>query len=253
MGSKWLLLGVALASTGAVAAERAAFGPGEQLTFEVSLLGIPAGKAQVTVGWEMEQFGASVWPLVCIGETTNVAQAFNVKDRFVSYFDPSSGRSLGADFFVQEGNYRRRERYRYAPDQGKIFTTKQSAGRDAVDGEYESEPSTMDLAGAAFRLRNEKLAVGQRHEMPIFTGTKVYQLHALVDSKETVTTKLGTFETFKVRVNGDFNGKLATKGDMTLYLTTDDRHVPVRMSAEFVVGSILIDAVKYEPGREGAL
>ncbi len=253
MGSKWLLLGVVLASVSAGAAERSVFGPGEQLTFEVSLLGIPAGKAQVTVGWEMEQFGASVWPLVCVGETAHVAQAFNVKDRFVSYFDPSTGRSLGADFFVQEGNHRRRERYRYAPEQRRIFTTKQTAGRDAVDGEYESEPGTMDLAAAAFQLRNRKLEVGQRHELPIFTGTKTYQLYAIIDGTQTLTTKLGTFEAFKVRVNGDFNGKLATKGDMTLYLTTDERHVPVRMSAEFVVGSIQIDAVKYEPGRQGAL
>lgn len=226
-----------------------AFGPGEQTTYEVTFLGVPTGVAQITVGWAMEQFGRQVWPLVFYGQTTSVAAAFPVKDRFVSYWDPKASHSVGADFFVDENKKRRRERYRYDFSALKAFTTRQHEGAEPSEREFDIAPETMDLAGTAFSLRTTPLKVGDVHELPVFTGVKTYQARATVVAKETLTTKLGQVEVFRVTVNGEFNGKMATKGLMTVYYTADARQFPVKAEAEFMLGSVVLEATRFEPGN----
>ncbi|HEY1086636.1 MAG TPA: DUF3108 domain-containing protein, partial [Archangium sp.] len=60
---------------------------------------------------------------------------------------------------------------------------------------------------------------------------------------------LGSQEVFRVTVNGDFSGKLATEGLMTLFYTADEKQLPVLAQAKLVLGTVKIEAVKYEPGR----
>lgn len=251
---RWVLLGCLLPMLGLATPlestkRKNVFGPGEQTTFEVSLLGVMAGTAQVTVGWQMEHYGKTVWPLVCTGQTAGVASPIKLKDKFVAYFDPEQQRSIGADFFTHEGDSRRRERYRYDRSVNQAFAHKQWNADPAYEKVYDISPDAMDLAGAGFAIRNRQLEVGQVHELPIFTGGAQYLMKAVVERTEEITTKLGTFKALVIKVNGDFSGKLKTSADMTMYMSADERHLPLRLRADFAVGSVVIDAVKYEPGR----
>ncbi|MGV3623427.1 MAG: DUF3108 domain-containing protein [Archangium sp.] len=225
------------------------FGPGEQTEYEVSYLGLVAGRAQLTVGWPTEQFGHDVWPLVCIGETTSFGSVFPVKDRFISYWDPSARRTLGADFFVNENRKKRKEHYEYDFPNNQAIVTRQLEGQAPYEIRYDIEEGTLDLAAAGFGLRNEKLVVGAVHEMPVFLGNRYYKMQATVVGRETLKTQLGDLEVYRVTVNGAFSGKLATKGLMTLFYTADEKQLPVRAEAEFLLGKIRLDAVKYAQGR----
>lgn len=225
------------------------FGPGEQTEYEVSYMGITAGRAQLTVGWKMEQFGHEVWPLICVGETSSVGAIFPVKDRFVSYWDPLERRTVGADFFVNENRHRRKERYRYDFDAQQAIVTRQLEGQEPYERRYDIEQGTLDLAAAGFGLRNTKLVVGDVHEMPIFVGNRYYKMQATVVGREKLKTGLGELDVYRVTVNGEFNGKLATRGLMTLFYTADDKQLPVRAEAEFLLGKVRLDAVKHLPGR----
>lgn len=240
----WLT--VVLGSAGAWAQ---AFGPGEQTTYSVRYLGLVAGTAQVTVGWKMEQYEREVWPLVCVGRTTDAGAVFPVNDRFVSYWDPVAQEAVGSDLVAEENRKRRRERYRYDFAAMEAIATRQQAGSPPTEARYALEPGTVDLASAAFRLRNSKLAVGQEHEMPIFTGVKVYKLKATVTGTERLAVAgLGEVDVFRVTVNTDFSGSLATRGLVTLFYTSDEKQLPVRAEADFLLGKVVLEAVKYEPG-----
>jgi hypothetical protein len=229
-----------------------AFGPGEQTVYEVSWLGITAGRAEVTVGWPVEKFGRTVWPLVCFGRTVSVGAIYRVRDRFTSYWDPVAQRPVGSDFFVDEQTEHRRERYRYDGEALQVFATKQREGLAPYDASYGIPgPETMDLASAGFSLRNLPLVVGLEREVPVFTGHKVYVMSVRVQAREQLLTRLGALEVFRVTVNGDFTGKLATKGLITLFYTADGRALPVRAEAELVLGTVALDVVSYEPGRSG--
>ncbi|MFO0597056.1 MAG: DUF3108 domain-containing protein [Myxococcaceae bacterium] len=250
-----LIAALVLASSSAFALDpakvKSVFGPGEQTTYEVSYLGFVAGRAQLTVGWSMEQFGHEVWPLVCLGETTKTAAGlWPIKDRFISYWDPLEQRAVGSDFFVQENTHKHRERYQYDLSTKQAIVTRYPEGKEPWQFSFDNvAEDTRDLAAAGFSLRNVPLVVGAVHQMPIFTGVKLYQMKATVIGRETIDSSLGEVEVYKVTVNGDFNGKLATQGLITLYYTADEKQLPVRAEADFLFGKVLIDAVKYEQGR----
>lgn len=237
-----------LAGSAAAAIPESVFTPGERTRYAVKYLGLTTGEAELTVGWKMTQYGHEVWPLVCAGRTTSVGAIFAVNDRFISYWDPQARQAVGADFLADENRKRRRERYRYDFEAGAALTSKQKAGEPAREGRYDIGPGTMDLASATFSLRNQPLAVGSSWELPIFTGTKAYQLKADVVGLEPLETALGTLDVYRVTVNGDFSGKLATRGLMTIFYTADGRRLPVRAEAEFALGTITLEVVSWEPG-----
>jgi len=239
-------LGAALCAR---AEEPLAFGPGEQIRYQVSYLGVVAGEAQVTVGWRMQQFGREVWPLVCAGRTTALTDVVRVRDRFVSYWDPTLGQSVGADYFADENHKKRRERFEYDLSGGKIRVTRQKPGQPPSERIFDSPTAPFDLAAAGFSLRTKPLEVGAVYDMPIFTGVKLFTMHAKVEAKEKLQTQLGELEVYRVSFNGEFEGKLKTKSDMTIYFTADERRVPVRGKADLLLGSLMIDAVAWEPGH----
>lgn len=248
------LLGFSLVALSAQAVEaplKSVFGPGEQTTYEVSYLGLVAGRAQLTVGWTMQQEGHEVWPLVCLGDTTmSLGGLWPIHDRFVSYWDPREERSVASDFFVNENKHKRRERYRYDLESRKAIVTRYP--ENAVPWEFSFDDialETRDLAAAGFTLRNRKLEPGAVYELPIFTGVKTYLMKATVVGREQLDSQLGEVPVYRVTVNGDFNGKMATSGLITLFYTADEKQLPVRAEVEFVIGKVRLDAVKYEQGR----
>lgn len=225
------------------------FGPGEQTTYEVSYLGIVAGRAQLTVGWKMQQLGHEVWPLVCLGETTQVGAVYPIRDRFISYWDPVERRAIASDFFVDENKYRKKERYTYDHAARLAFVKRHIEGKQPTERTFDISGETLDLASAGYSLRNEVLVPGTVHELPIFTGVRHYTLRATVVGKEKLSLPLGELEVFRVTVNGEFSGNLQTQGLITLFYTADEKQLPVRAEAEFLFGKVRLDAVAYAPGH----
>jgi hypothetical protein len=228
-----------------------AFTPGEQTAYEVTWLTLTAGTAQLTVGWPSEQFGHTVWPLVCVGQTTSAGAAvYRVKDRFISYWDPTAQQPVGADFFVDEATEHRRERFTYDRAGGQVLVRRQREGEGVKERQFGLPEGTMDLAATGFWLRNVPLQPGLERTVPIFTGNKVFNMLIKVEGRQQLTTQLGELDVWRLTVNGDFTGKLASKGRMTLFFTTDARQLPVRFEAELLLGTVALDITSYAPGRQ---
>lgn len=243
------VLALWLSLSAQAAADRSAFGPGEQMTFDVSYLGVTAGQAQITVGASMRQHGAEVWPIVCIAKTTSVADLYPIRDRFISYWEPRERRSVGSDFFQDENGKRRRERVRLDATEKKAFVTRQRNG--ATDElTYDIGDTWADVAGAMLALRNQTLSVGHTVRVPVFTGDSLFVMEARVEGRQTLQTRLGERDVFRLRVRSEFSGKLATRRDMQLYLTADAQAVPVRIEADFLLGTIRAELSAYSSGRD---
>jgi Protein of unknown function (DUF3108) len=243
------LLSGMLVSTVAMAQEPGkAFGPGEQSLYRVQYLGVTAGTAQITVGAPMKQWGAQVWPIVSLAKSDPTFGVWPIKDKFVSYWHSEGQRSLGSDFFVDENNKRRRQRIQMK-DHRTAHVIRQKEGAQPVEATHELPEGSMDLAGATFALRNRGISDGQEYTYPVFTGSKTFMLRAKVEGRQQLKTVLGEREVFRVKLQTDFSEKLQTKRDIVAYFTTDSSHVPVRIEAEFVLGSIVADLAEYKQGR----
>ncbi|MHB8875589.1 MAG: DUF3108 domain-containing protein [Myxococcaceae bacterium] len=225
-----------------------AFGPGEQSTYNVVYLGLSAGTAQVTVGTEMKQWGKEVWPIVATVKSESLVDFYPIRDRFVTYWDDRQQRTLGSDLFADENHKKRRQRIRLDGPEAQV--TRQKEGAEAQETSHEVPQQTMDMAAVAFALRNKPLKVGDEYALPVFTGVKLFDLEAKVEGVEKLQTVLGSREVVRVRVTTQFSGKLAAKRDMIAYFTNDSRHVPVKIEADFLLGTVVGELTRYEPGRD---
>jgi len=227
---------------------RSAFGPGEQSTFEVSYLGVPTGIATITVGLKMQQYGRDVWPLVCTAQTD--LDIYPVRDRFVSYWDFAAQQNVGSDFVADENKKRRREKFRYDRVAGKIFATKQAGGKEERALEYPLPEGVVDLAAAAFQVRNKPLNIDDVVTVSIFTGMITYQMTAKVEGREKLKTVMGEKDCLRVSFTAAWSGMLAPRKPLTMYFTDDAFHVPVRFEAELVLGSVVAELKTFYPGKD---
>lgn len=230
-----------------------AFGPGEQASYRVKYLGLTAGTAQVAVGAPMDQFGQKVWPLVATAKSDSMLGVWPIKSRFVSYWESGSQRSLGSDLHSDENNKRRRQRIQLTDNGKKAQVMKQKEGEAPRESSRDLPEGTVDMASATFALRNRPLEVGQEYTYPVFTGSKLFDLHATVEAKEVIDTKLGEREAYRLRISTAFGGNLDAKRDMVAWLTTDPSHVPVRIEASFVLGTVVAEITDYKQGRAVAV
>lgn len=246
-----LLLLIMAQLTSLSAQAGSAFQPGETLHYELRYLGLHAASARIVVGRELERDGAPVWPLIAEVKTESIFRLYAVDDRFVSWWEPLAGRSQGFDLRSLQNGKRRRQSARIDREATAHVTTQEgvSAERQRT---HEVQPNALDVASATFALRNHPLKLGGTYSLPIFTGSRQFDLKLTLESVERIRTGIGEREVFRARAQTQFSGKLAAKRDMWVYITTDPTHLVVRIDAELGFGSVIADLASWTPGHRPA-
>ena len=223
----------------------AVFGPGEQITYQVSWLGLHGGSGQVTVGAESPDRPGQ-WPIVTVGKSD--VSLFPIKQKIVVWWDPATSRSRELDLYAEEGKHRFRKRIEFQPEASHARYTYQEEGKPAQIKDHEVTPDTVDAATAVFNLRTRRLQVGDDIAFPIVTGPKVFQGHASVLEKLEIDTPLGKRAALLVRLRSEFAGKLAAR-ELRMWFSDDPAHVPMRMEADFTIGPVVVEWTDYKPGK----
>jgi hypothetical protein len=104
---------------------------------------------------------------------------------------------------------------------------------------------TFDFLSALFRLRALPLAPGATYALGVRQNETVYDAEVKVTGRETLKTNVGSSNTLvaEVRVRGN---KEADDYRVRIYLTDDERHVPVLISARHRAGEIRIELASAE-------
>lgn len=219
----------------------AAFRPGEQLDYEIRALGMKAGRARIQVGTWAERDGVRAWPVVLNARTDAVFDSiYSVRDRFITWWDPESGRVLGADFWAEERGKKHRSRSTLDHEAGKaeVLRVKEWNG-ERTTRRYDIPPGSYDIAGAIFALRQRPLVPGTVEEVDVFTGKKVFRLQCFVEGYETVEVGAGTYRAVRARLKLGFDGHFAAKRDVRIWFSADERKIPLRMEADLALGSLV--------------
>ncbi len=234
-----------LASAVPALAQEPSFSPGEQIDFSVEYLSIRTGEARITVG----QPEGSVWPVICQAKTDGIAKFLDIREHLVAYWDAVTHLSRGSDLSAIEIGDRHIDTARFDRDVGKATIKVQRKGRTSLDT-YEVPRDVHDVAGAVLWLRLQPLEDGTAYEIPVFSTRRIFTLRADVVGRDRIETPAGTFEAVRVQVRTGFEGKFSTKRDTFIWFSDDSRHVPVRVSADFAVGSVVATVTAYRPGSE---
>jgi hypothetical protein len=222
-----------------------AFAPGEETVFQVRYLNLPTGEGRIAVG----QPSGDVWPVVFQAKTEGVAGFIDIREHLVSYWDAAVRLPRGMDLRAYEiGDYHvDSARFDRVNLQATISRTRNGKRSEKT---FPVPSDVHDLTSAFMWLRLQPLAVGQRYDIPVVASSKQFTVVAEVLAQETVETPAGTFPTVKVKVRTALEGKFSTKRDSFMWLSDDPRHILVRASADFAVGSIVATLKSYRPGSQ---
>jgi hypothetical protein len=225
-------------------AQNYAFQPGEKITYSVAyhVIGmyVNAGTASFTT--TKASYGdAEIYHFVGEGATNSRYDwIFKVRDRYESYFDANTMKPVKAIRNVSEGKYKRYEETTFNTQTNTAVTPK---------GEYKVPVNIQDVISSVYYARNidySKYKFGDKIPFNMFLGSSVYNIYIRYVGKGTVKTKYGTVNALKLQ-------PLLLKGDtfkggegMTVWVTDDNNHIPVRIESELSVGSIKVDLKQYE-------
>ncbi len=206
---------------------------GEQLVFSVRYGKIPAGEATLSI---VDQNFVDGHPCLHVVSTARSSSVFDkvypVRDRYESYMDVDSLYSRHFEKHLREG--------RYKADQ--VVRMDQEAGRARYhDGrEFEIPHGTFDVLSAFYRVRTMELKEGSEFFLDSHADRKNYPMKVSVIGKERVETPVGTFDCFvlepRLRSGAFFKGE----GKLTIWLTDDERRIPVQMKSKIPIGSISV-------------
>jgi len=219
-----------------VAAPRAGFSfPARQsLTYAVDWRVFPAGTTVLHLQQDGDQERVSA-----TGDTLGAINLiYRVSDRFQSSFNRSTNCSAGFSKQLQEGRRQVNTDLKFDYAHGKALLDE----KNVVKGTSKHEeapvgPCVTDLLSAIFYPESQTFTPGETFRFPIGDAvhTVVVTMHA--EARETVRTPLGTYQTIRVQPTADA-GVVKARGNIWIWYTDDDRHIPVQMRARLFWGTI---------------
>ncbi len=219
---------------------------GERLVFTVRYGMIKAGTAVMEVVDRKKVGGRPAYHVVSTASTNSVFDGiYRVRDRVVSLLDEDHLYSLYFEKHLREGRYRADQQVKFDHERAVAVY---HDGREAV-----ITPGTFDALAAFYRVRTMPLEPGQRFFLESHDNRKNYPLRVTVLRRETVETPAGTFACLVVEPTLRSGAFFKNEGRLSIWLTDDDRRMPVLMRSKLPIGAISVELIEFQrPPRSGA-
>jgi hypothetical protein len=112
-------------------------------------------------------------------------------------------------------------------------------------------PNALDSFGSLYYVRTLPLEVGQTYIIDVHSGDKVYPLTVNVLKREKVKVPAGKFDCIMVEPFLRGPGIFISKGKkLQVWLTADERRIPVRMRSEIMIGHVSAELTQYQLGPQ---
>jgi len=220
------------------------FKAGEKVTlsvfYNVAGFYVDAGVATFTNTLETLN-GKPVFHIVGEGRTNSSYDIFyKVRDKYESYIDTTTMQTLKFVRNVNEGGHKIYQNVSFNKSANTAVTT---------DGVFKVPACVQDVVSAVFYARNidfSKLRVNDKITFSMFLDNEIYNMYIRYLGKDVIKTKYGKFNAIKFKPLL-IKGTIFEGGEnMTVWVTDDANHVPVRIESPIAVGKVKIDLMGYE-------
>lgn len=218
-----------------------AFKVGEKLKFRVHYGIINAANITMAVDQATSINGRDALAVRCEGETMKSFDwAYKVRDKFQSWIDAEALAPIRYAKTVRENKYYDEDLAIYMHDKKKLRNS---------DGEMAMPMYTQDIASVLYYARNlnfDKAKVNQVYPLDLYLDNKIYNLNFTYMGKETLNTDIGKVKCIKLRPKLVVDRVFKSSNDMTVWVSDDANHIPVRVQTAIKVGSLKVDITGYE-------
>jgi hypothetical protein len=213
----------------------------EKFVYDLRWTGVKAG----TASFEVKNDGDRVKILSTAESAPWVSVFYTVDDRVESTLlkRPFDGSFHASQYRlkIREGRHRRDKEVIFDHDNNKAIYIDHLKNERK---EFGVAPPVFDPLSGFFHLRSLKLSVGQPVYIAIFDSKKVWNVEVRVLKREKITLPTGTVNTIVVKPMMQSEGIFSRKGEMVIWLTDDEKHIPVKMQTKVAIGAITATLVK---------
>lgn len=215
-----------------------AFKAGEILTYRMHYGLLNAGAAILEVKPDiLEVNGRKVFHIVGTGYTTGTTDVFfKVRDRYETYMDKDALLPWLFVRRVEEGGCKFSQDYVF-----NHYTRKVDIGKDQ---KYDIPVGVQDMVSAFYSARSLDLSnakEGDVFSLTCFLDKEVWPLKIRFIGREVITTDIGKFKCLKFRPIVQKGRVFKKEEDLNVWISDDKNHIPMRVKADVLVGSIKMD------------
>jgi hypothetical protein len=243
------IFGIITLSTMSDADERRIpFLPGERMSFQVRWAFIPAGEVVLeTLPFDVVN-GVKSYHFAMTARTYPLIDPFyKVRDRIDAYADAEMTHSV---------LYKKRQDGRSKRDIVVNFNwEKLEAQYSNFNTQIEPisiSPGAFDPLSIFYAFRLFELKAGTKINAPVTDGKKFVNGEAIILNKEKIYVTEKWYETYLVEPDLEHIGGVFKKSEyakLQIWVTADERRIPIRIKSKVVVGSFVAELVSYEFGE----
>jgi len=206
----------------------------QTLTYAVDWRVFPAGTAVL----HFESNGDRERITANADTTGAINLIFHVSDHFQSTFDRAQGCAYEFDKQTVEGRRQVNSTLRIDYGQSKsILDEKNLVSGLTKHVEVPVASCLTDLLSGIFYAASQPIEVGNTFQLPVVDAMHTVVVTMRAEAREEIKTPLGTFKTIRVQPTADA-GVVKNRGNIWIWYTDDDRHLPVQMRARLFWGTI---------------
>ncbi|MBI1797509.1 MAG: DUF3108 domain-containing protein [Candidatus Eisenbacteria bacterium] len=204
---------------------------GESFKFAVRYGIVTAGDAYLEVPEVRDWHGHPTFLLVARTESNKFFSAFyKVRNRIESYWDTTSHFSRHFAENRREGGYHSQNEIAFDYDKGEAVYQ---------DGQtFPIPPGCQDALSSFYFARTQPLPLGGSMVFDYHASRKSQPLEVKVLGRQRVETPAGTFDCVVIEPILKAGGIFKNSGRLVIWLTDDDRRIPVMMKSKVTIGSI---------------
>jgi hypothetical protein len=216
---------------------------GEQINYVVyySVMGIYANAGDATFTNTVEKLnGKTVYHIIADGKSNSSYDwIYKVRDKYETYIDTATMEPLKFVRSVNEGKHKHYENITFNHTAKTAVTS---------DGVYKIPDCIQDVISAVYCARNinfDNFKKDDKIPFKMFLDNEVYDMYIRYLGKEDVKTKFGKFRAFKFKPLL-VKGTIFEGGEkMTVWVSDDANHIPLRIESPIAVGSVKVDMMGY--------
>ena len=218
-----------------------AFLPGERLVFDVGYSFITAGEAVFSIPEVDTVEGRPAYQVrFTVNSTPTFSWIYHVEDRYETMLDAQGIFPWKFTQHVREG--------KYSLDFSASFDQVRNTATTTNGKTYAVPPYVHDVVSAFYYTRTMEftgMRPGQKTYLKNFFKDSTYALAIKFLGRQRISVDAGTFDCVLVEPMIQEGGLFKSDGRVLLWLSDDDKKIPIKVSTKVLIGSIDAELREY--------